>query len=300
MAHNPSFLDSGEEGWALLPLLLPCMRRTSPGSTITSPAKKAPCAETKMMRTRAKWMSRTAPARLKLLQQLKLLHRKKSSGRRYLKRTESYHEPKDGEFLELRALEEGLGSPSSASSSPRDGIDRQVSTEEFRPRDNDLTARHRRTKSHYMARHSRLPSMNGFDYYKYMQQHRRLSSLVDPADFEELRKNAANANGASVDPDDEHSQSFTVDDMRRTRQILSTIRVRRRSRRQTRSVHGSMDRRRSSFVDPEPCGSADEGEGEYIEEVGLPSDRPPVVSLTQRLLLAKERATAQAMSDQYR
>ncbi|GFS01840.1 hypothetical protein ElyMa_001107600 [Elysia marginata] len=236
---------------------------------------------------------------------------------RYLKRTESTEPPNEsrGEFLELKVLEEGFG----GSLPPRVGTDRQVSagdrTDGFQLRANDLAERYRRTKSHHLAaRKSRRQSMNGFEYYKFLQQQQRLSSLVNQTNLDKLRSlQAASSNGAagiSVEPggdnddhDDADSQIYSAETMRKTRQILSTVSVWRKSRKSSSlrsSVLGTSGRRRSSAREPEPRESQDEEGNVYVEEVGLPSERLRLQNLAERILLAKRLASAKEAARQYR
>ncbi|GFO12427.1 transmembrane channel-like protein [Plakobranchus ocellatus] len=228
-----------------------------------------------------------------------------SSKRRYLKRTESIEPPVDkpedtpGESLEMHTLEAGLN-PVSHHLSRQNSAGRG---DEFNPRKNKLTARHRRTQSYHHAHHERRSSMNGFDYYNYIKQHRRLSSLNNQGDLEELNSFETYAAGgtsdASIEDNTDVFQNFGMDDIRRTRKILSTIRIRRKSRKRTRSIHN--ERRRSSSREVEPDqNEGREEEEEYMEEVGLPSARPPPMSLTQRRLLARQLASAKEAARQYR
>ncbi|XP_005112282.2 transmembrane channel-like protein 7 [Aplysia californica] len=151
--------------------------------------------------------------------------------------------------------------------------------------------RHRRTKSQHL---------NGYDFYRHqIQYHVNRGFQHDDDDNKDGVDNHYNSRVDNDDDADRRSvQSLNFEDLKRARQILATVRVRRKSRkhssRKRRSGGASSDD--EDFVDDVPADYDDDDE----EEVGLPSAREKMKSLAERLVLAKQLQSAKEVARQYR
>ena len=124
-------------------------------------------------------------------------------------------------------------------------------------------ARHRRAKSHH--------ARNGYEFYQQQQHQQHVN------------------HGFEGDEDDDVEQSFDMDDLRRARRVLATLRIKKKSRRKSSTKKHSV-RPDDPAVDYAQ-GEEEEGEEEE-EEVGLPSarGREKMKGLSQRLVLARSLA----------
>lgn len=177
-----------------------------------------------------------------------------------------------------------------------------------------LGLRHRRTKSHYH---------NGYDYYRQLQ--RQLS-----AGFDDDGGGAAGGGGEDGgigDGADQHHHHYldfddnddedggykmTVEDLKRTRDFLATIRVRRSKSRKKRSfrieemqeLQQQQQKANGAGVDVaiplDDLGGIDDEDGEFEELVGLPSATKWRKGLSERLTLFREADSSSTGVKEYR
>lgn len=126
--------------------------------------------------------------------------------------------------------------------------------------------------------------------------YRQMKDLGNEDYFLQSHRSATNGFQIDEGEDRQSVQSLNIDDMKKARQLLTTVRLRRKSRRLENHANKSGDKLTKNDISTESTNA----DNEYIEEVGMPSMRQRTKSLTEKLFYARQQQSTTKMAKEYR